>query len=124
MGKEARLFFASAEEGRPHEEQPEYACPAKLQNFINTYNPTVIKIDAEGAEVCLMSVDDFKATRLVIGEYDFRHNPSQKMWQQFKRHLERHNFRVKMNNLPQFSNGMADFTGQGKAQGNSGRNFR
>ena len=96
----------------------------KLQDLIIAHCPTVIKIDAEGAEKCLMAVNDFWRVRAIIGEYDFRHNPAQKLWLAFQRHLKSRKFVVDFETPPPFTKGVADFSGQGRAQANSGRNFR
>lgn len=40
----------------------------------------MVKIDAEGAERFLLSVEDFKSVRRLVVEWDWTHNKEQKCW--------------------------------------------
>ena len=125
-GRESRAFFNSAFQTRPHEKQPEYVQGISVISLVQTYMPTVVKIDAEGAERYLSSLDPhlFQNIRLIIGEYDFTHNPKEADFRIFEQTLMRAGFRRKhaSSNEPDFVDGIAVFTGA--ASRNTGRLFR
>ena len=50
------------------------------QDLIFKYDPSVVKIDAEGAERFLLGVEDFKSVRRLVVEWDWTHNKEQKCW--------------------------------------------
>ena len=50
------------------------------QDLISKYDPSVVKIDAEGAERFLLGVEDFKSVRRLVVEWDWTHNKEQKCW--------------------------------------------
>ena len=125
-GRDGRAFFNSAFTTRPHEEQPEYVEGISLTSLVQAYNPTILKVDAEGAERYLSSLDRalFRNIRLVIGEYDFTHNPGETEFMRFEQALRQAGFRrERMSNAPDyFVEGKAVYKGARGA--NTGMLFR
>ena len=58
--------------------------------------PSVVKLDCEGAERFLSSVEDFGAIRRLVVEWDWTHNRQRNCWEKVKEHLEKHGFKIKI----------------------------
>ena len=99
----------------------------RLAELLEQHRPTVLKIDAEGAERFLAEVCDFGRVRLLIVEWDWTHNRNQRDWERTRSHLvEKHGFDIKIKGrMPLFDeHGDADLTdSRGKKRGNTGMIF-
>ena len=96
-----------------------------LQDLIAEYNPSVIKIDAEGAERYITSVEDFGVVRRLVVEWDWTHNRRLDTWEDVKRSLESHGFKLSIRGrMPDFDEGHAILTdARCKKRGNTGMIF-
>ena len=122
----SRLFFASLFATRSHADVTIPVECVTLQELITTYSPSVIKIDAEGAERYLASIQDFGVVRRLVAEWDWAHNRHRDMWDDARRALELHGFKLTIRGrMPDFDeHGHAILTdGRLKKRGNTGMIF-
>merc|ERR1711862_1036514 len=109
-GMPSRLFYASLFDTRPHEGETMQVDCTQLQDLLNTYSPTVVKIDAEGAERFILSISNFKNVRVFLVEWDWTHNPHKSCWDRTKLHLNDHGFTIHIRGS------MPDFDDDGAAE--------
>eukprot|EP00434_Breviolum_minutum_P008634 symbB.v1.2.007613.t1/scaffold467.1/size200107/8 len=122
----SRLFFASLFDTRSHADDPISVQCVALQDLIFKYDPSVVKIDAEGAERFLLGVEDFKSVRRLVVEWDWTHNKEQKCWDEVRTHLEHHDFKLRLRQaLPTFdASGYVELTDpRGRKRGSTGMIF-
>lgn len=122
----SRLYFSSLFDTRRHDEQTIAIECVALQELLDSHSPTVIKIDAEGAERFLVSVTNFRSVRLLAAEWDWTHNRNHEAWQSLETHLHAHGFTIEVKGrMPTFdADGNADlYTANGKKRGNTGMIF-
>eukprot|EP00913_Durusdinium_trenchii_P016539 g15544.t1 len=113
----SRLFFASLFDTRSHSNLAIQVPCIALQELILQQKPTVVKIDAEGAE---------RIRKLVV-EWDWTHNRSKALWEEVRAHLEAHGFKLKiLGRMPEFDqHGQAILTdARCKKRGNTGMIFQ
>eukprot|EP00435_Cladocopium_sp_Y103_P015715 s827_g3.t2 len=123
----SRLFFASLFGTRSHADDAIEVISVTLQDLIHRYAPTVVKIDAEGAERFLREVEDFGNIRRLVVEWDWTHNKYRRSWEEVRQHLELHDFKISLRGtMPAFD----ETTGEallkdlrGKKRGNTGMIF-
>lgn len=123
----SRLFFASLFTTRSHADDAILVSSVTLQDLIQRYAPTVVKLDAEGAERFLRDVEDFGQIRRLVVEWDWTHNKYRRNWEEVRQHLELHDFKVSLRGtMPAFH----ETTGEallkdprGKKRGNTGMIF-
>ncbi|CAK9057375.1 Hypothetical protein SCF082_LOCUS30806 [Durusdinium trenchii] len=123
----SRLFFASLFDTRSHSNLAIQVPCIALQELILQQKPTVVKIDAEGAERFLKTVDDFVLIRKLVVEWDWTHNRSKALWEEVRAHLEAHGFKLKiLGRMPEFDqHGQAILTdARCKKRGNTGMIFQ
>ena len=122
----SRLFFSSLFATRAHAENALLVQSLALQDLILTHTPTVVKIDAEGAERFLTSVHDFLTVRCMVVEWDWTHNTQRSCWEECRSHLEALGFKLSIRgHMPDFdATGHAVLTDKrGKKRGNTGMVF-
>ena len=122
----SRLFFASLFPTRSHADDAIKVQCVSLQELITAYTPSVIKIDAEGAERYIASIKDFGAVRRLVVEWDWAHNRHREVWEDTKRTLETQGFKLSIRGrMPDFDDvGNAILTdARNKKRGNTGMIF-
>lgn len=125
-GSPSRLFFSSLFDTRRHNDAAIAVECAPLQELVDDCEPTVLKIDAEGAERYLTTVDEFRRVRLIVAEWDWAHNRHRDEWLSVESHLGEHGFVVEVRGrMPAFDDeGLADLCDKnGKKRGNTGMIF-
>eukprot|EP00930_Biecheleria_cincta_P049070 TRINITY_DN34320_c0_g1_i1.p1 TRINITY_DN34320_c0_g1~~TRINITY_DN34320_c0_g1_i1.p1 ORF type:complete len:637 (+),score=79.24 TRINITY_DN34320_c0_g1_i1:112-2022(+) len=122
----SRLFFSSLFDTRSHDDNPITVECVSFHDLFAEHRPSVVKIDAEGAERFLRGVVDFLTIRLLVVEWDWTHNRHRSKWDSLHSHLEAHGFKVKVKGyMPAFDDaGHALLTdGKGKKRGKTGMIF-
>ena len=122
----SRLFFASLFATRSHADATIPVQCVTLQDLIAKYSPSVIKIDAEGAERYVASIEDFGAVRRLVAEWDWAHNRRKDTWEDVRKTLELHGFKLTIRGrMPDFdASGNAVLTdARCKKRGNTGMIF-
>merc|ERR1711871_17536 len=82
-----RLFFSSLFASRPHQDGTLTINCIPLQELVDRFDPTVLKIDAEGAECFILGLTDFRRIRLIVAEWDWTHNRNRSLWDAMLAHL-------------------------------------
>eukprot|EP00933_Yihiella_yeosuensis_P056303 TRINITY_DN5541_c0_g1_i1.p1 TRINITY_DN5541_c0_g1~~TRINITY_DN5541_c0_g1_i1.p1 ORF type:complete len:412 (+),score=82.52 TRINITY_DN5541_c0_g1_i1:48-1283(+) len=122
----SRLFFASLFDTRAHSDWSMTVQCVHIQDLVSNHKPTVVKLDAEGAEKYLTGITNFQTIRAMVVEWDWTHNRHCDAWQQTEAHLKAHGFTVKLKNRkPNFDDtGNAILTdSKGKKRGKTGMVF-
>mmetsp|Transcript_23213 Transcript_23213/g.65910 ORF Transcript_23213/g.65910 Transcript_23213/m.65910 type:complete len:1084 (-) Transcript_23213:29-3280(-) len=122
----SRLYFSSLFDTRRHDDETIPIECVPLQDLVSSHKPTVIKIDAEGAERFLSTVYDFGSVRLIVAEWDWTHNRHRSEWHSVEAHLRNHGFTIEVKGrMPEFGeSGNADLCdARGKKRGNTGMIF-
>eukprot|EP00929_Paragymnodinium_shiwhaense_P098247 TRINITY_DN59761_c0_g1_i1.p1 TRINITY_DN59761_c0_g1~~TRINITY_DN59761_c0_g1_i1.p1 ORF type:complete len:635 (+),score=57.99 TRINITY_DN59761_c0_g1_i1:63-1907(+) len=122
----SRLFFSSLFDTRRHDDETISVQCMRLPDLIRDFSPTVVKIDAEGAERFLLQVDDFCSVRLMIVEWDWTHNRQRQLWDDVEQRLQDNGFKIKIKGyMPVFAeDGTAVLTdSRGKKRGQTGMIF-
>ena len=91
--KPARLFFSSLYRKRPMRDDYISVDGKPLQWYLDTYDPDVVKLDAEGVEVELRHCKDWRRVRTIVAEWDFKYHGLQQ-WARTKAALEKHGFQL------------------------------
>jgi FkbM family methyltransferase len=123
-----RQYFNSAYSGRKNAslEQPQYAAPVNMRELVREFQPTVIKIDCEGSENFVVDAMDEPAwanVRIIIGEYDFKHQPATDAYFKFRQAIDR-NFNVKIQKVPGISRETSTWVFFGQGNKCTGRYFK
>eukprot|EP00438_Fugacium_kawagutii_P007078 Skav214269 [mRNA] locus=scaffold642:81879:84436:+ [translate_table: standard] len=121
----SRLFFASLFATRSHADETISVTCVTLQELIDRYEPSVVKMDCEGAERFLQGVEDFRKIRRLVVEWDWTHNRQRRSWEEVRDHLEFHGFKLQLRgSMPDFEAGEATLQdARRKKRGNTGMIF-